>query len=591
MATRTLPMSAFSIQAARPNYAYGQIVRPPIQYAASAMLVRATIPPDIPKDATIVSAKIGVTKGQVPWTGTYTLRIHRNTTTLRANPTWNNDPEYTAAIDTVAKVDPPAHYTWLFDVTEEYANFLAGTYPNNGFRIGTTDVNEIKGILGATASANQPFLELVYAVPGAPPTDLMPDGGAVATARPIVTFTVPDETVAVQVQLNDVASATGVDFDSGEVASVSGLLNLAETAYPGLAADAATFWRARYKHADLGWSPWSTWAEFSYVPQGTLTILTPDPTPADLTPTVSWAFDRPQTAYQVRLLDAEGKQLRSSGWQSGAETVWEPSKGYSRDGQQGTIEVAVRDDVERISAPGFSSTVTARLEVTVDLDAGVPAMDALAASTSDPLPGVTLTGTRSEIPDEVVVFRNGGRVARMAGVDVFAGTAFSWTDYTAPPFTPLTYRVAPVTAGKVAKGGPTVTVTQKVRGISLLDPDAAEIVELFSPELEWEKPDVVAIHQTISGKTVRRRLGRSQPAGTLSGLLADPAGQEGVSAAAAALLEEWANDDAGRVFRLVAGDRNLPVNIGDVTDAPSGRTNAANGRVSGVSLAFWVVED
>lgn len=590
MTDRTLLMSAFSIQSSKPTTALGQLPALPLASGSKAALLRAPIPADIPRTATIISAVIRV-RSPLALSGATTLSVARNLAPLVSTVTWNSAPAYSGtAADTEAHTDAPAGQDWTFDVTDEYQAFISGTQLNYGFRLFSSNATS-QVWRGATAQWNQPVLELSYAVPGSPPTDLMPDGGAVATSKPTLTFTVPDGCVSVQVQLNDVASSTGIDFDSGEVASVAGLLNLADTAYAGLASGASTYWRARYKDADLGWSTYSKWAQFSYTPQPALTITTPDSTPSDPTPTVSWTFAG-ETAWRVRILDELRRVLADSGYRSGNVTEWTPLKAFTEDGQAGTIEVQARDGVDRVAVPGYPTWAKATLAVTVDLDATVAPMATLTASQADASPLVTLTGTRSEIPDEVVIFRNGQRVDRLPGVQVFSGTAFTWVDYTAPPNHQATYRVAPVTSGAVAKGGPTAVITPQVIGWWVLDANA----ETGAPDRavawgddagSWNRADVAVVHQAISGKYVRRRLGRPLVSGSLNGTFVDALGFDADDQVDT--LNAWAEYDAGYVFRLVAGDLNIPVVIGDVVTFPTPLSGTA--RVSGGQLAFWQVED
>lgn len=592
MTTRTLRTTAFMISDVKPNYVYGQPASLRVEYGHSAVLLRAGIPTDIPEDATVISATLRLNlKTDLSSAGAVTLNARRNTTPLRATATFNNAPTWSGVTASDSLTNPVAASWFELDVTSNVQQFVSGTLDNYGWRLSAgSSTAGVFYLRGATASVRPPELVLVYAVPGAPPTDLYPDGGAVATDEPTVTFTVPDETVAVQVQVDPAADAAAPDFDSGEVAATAGLLDLAATAYaPAWTGGEATFWRARYKDADLGWSDWSTWATYTFEPQDALTILTPDAAPADPTPTVSWSFGGTQTTWRARLLDATGKQLASSGYRAGTDTAWTPAKGFTSDGQSGTVEVMVRDDLDRLAVPGFGTWAKATLPVVVTLDGTVPPMDALFASSDETSPAVVLTGTRSEIPDEVVIFRNGRRIARLDGTDVFTGTAFAWTDWTAPPNVQATYRVAPVTLGKVAAGGPTAILTPTCRGLWLIDPDDDRAAVIWGDDPgTWDRTDVAAVHQTLSGRNVRRRLGRPLVSGSLAGTLVDVG--DYTAQASRDLLEDFADLDAGHVFRLIAGARSIPVTIGDVTIAP---TPVSGGRdlVETVTFAFWEVED
>ena len=602
MITRTLSVSAFSIRRARPDYRYGQPERLYMEYAWGAALVRAAIPADIPRNAVIVSATLRLlSTTPLPTAGAVTINAWRNSSPVRATSTWNNAPDHpTATSATFTMTNPPGGVWVELDLTSDMQAFLSGTLPNNGWRIASTLTGAHHYLRGATSPNNKPQLVLTYWVPDSPPDDLMPAGAAVGTPTPTVTFTVPDGTVSVQVQVDPAASGTAPGFDSGEVPATGGLLDLSRTdlpggVYAGPADGASTYWRARYKHTDYGWSAWSTWATFSYVTRGTLTIVTPDANPSDPSPTISWTFTgRTQSSWRARVLDANSRELSSSGWRATSDTAWQPPRGFKRDGQTGFVEVVVRDTLDRVSVPGFPASVTRKQAVTVTLDGTVPPMDTLTASLDGVHPVVSLAGTRSEIPDEVIVFRSldGGpqeRIARLAGTEVFTGTAFAWDDYSVPMGRVAKYRVAPVTAGKVASGGPTQTLTTTCRGLWLIDPETGLAAVLWEASLSLDKPDVAIVHQTISGKMVRRRLGRSLRSGSLAGVLVDA---EGIAADdSAAALEAWDDDDAGHVLRLVAGEENIAVTVGDIAPTPTEASGVDNGRVTNVALSVWEQDD
>ena len=598
MITRTLTVSAFSIQRARPNYVYGQPERLYMEYLNGAALVRAAIPADIPKTAVVVSATLRLlSTTNLTGKGDVTIVAWRSTSPLRSTATWNSAPAHAASTSASFTMTSPPGPVWVeLDVTADLQGFVSGTLSNNGWRVSSTLAGAHHYLRGATSANNAPELVLTYWVPDGPPTDLMPDGAAVGTPNPTTTFTVPDGTVSVQVQVDAAANGTAPGYDSGEVPASGGLLDLSRTdlpggAFTGPADGASTYWRARYKHSDFGWSAWSTWATFSYASRGTLSILTPDAAPSDPSPTISWSFTgRTQSSWRARVLDANSRELSSSGWRSDTDTAWQPPKGFTRDGQTGFVEIVVRDTLDRVSVPGFPASVTRRLAVTLTLDGTVPPMDTLVAVMDGVRPVVPLTGTRSEIPDEVIVFRSidGGpqqRIARLLGTDVFTGTAFAWDDYTAPMGRSVRYRVAPVTAGKVASGGPTQTLTTTCRGMWLADPETGEMAVLWNASLELDKPDVAIVHQTISGALVRRRLGRPPRSGTVAGTLVDAEGLTADDSADA--LAAWDDDDAGHVLRLVAGEENMAVTIGDITLTPTEASGSANGRVSDVTLSVW----
>jgi hypothetical protein len=251
--------------------------------------------------------------------------------------------------------------------------------------------------------------------------------------------------------------------------------------------------------------------------------------------------------------------------------------------------VRVWDDVLRVATPGQPVYSEATQAFTVTLDGTVAPLDTLTVSQSASVPSLQFSGTRAAgIPDEVVVFRDGVQVARMAGTDVFAGTDFSWTDWTAPLNVSATYRVAPVVNGAVASGGPTVTVTPTGRGLWLVDPATSTAAVLWGvDEGSWASDDVATVHQLVSGSTafVRRRLRQGVYVGQISGDVLDALGLTAADTIAA--LEQFKANDAGTVYRLIAGHLNLAVIIGDVVpDAPTPISSAGD-VIAKAQFNFW----
>lgn len=572
--TRTLPLAAFTIKEAKPTTVFGQIAKPKLSAASSAsqaLLLKASMPSDIPPDAIVSSAEIRVTPRET-LTGSTTLTVKRNTSVLKSQVRWNNAPTFSGtASATLTRTGSAADVVWPLTVTDDVQDFVAGTLTNWGWRL-TTDATTARAFYGATSAASHPVLVVTYALPGEPPTDLMPTGGAVSVAKPVLTFTTPPGTVAVQVRI-DPASNPGTAWVSAEIPATSGVVRLATTTYPGLANGATTAWQARYQRTDTGWSDYSDWFTFSRVDQPTLTITSPTTTPGDGTPPFSWTFTG-QTAWRARLLSASGAVLSDSKEQSGTDTTWQPTKGLTTDGQTGTAEVSTRDAVVRVATSGAPTWVTTTKTITFTPDNALTAFNSLTATQTDTSPIVTLTAVRSAgVSDEVVVYRTSGsrpqeQIARVAGVDTFTGTTFTWQDATAPPNLVSVYKVVPVTGTSVGKNGPTATITVRCDGLWLIDPDDLAAAVLYGEdEGDWTVEEIAVDHQPAAGEVVRRRLFRPPPRGTATGDIVD--GPYQTADETMAVLDAFAEAEPSHVYRFVAGHENIAVKIANVTHRPT----------------------
>jgi hypothetical protein len=405
----------------------------------------------------------------------------------------------------------------------------------------------------------------------------------------VLTFTTGDGVTGIDVQVDAAADGVFPDFDSGTVTATAGVLDLAATAYAGLADGSTTYWRARAQ-SSLGWSGWSAWVSFSRNDLDAVTLTDPTATPADVTPPFVWSFAGAQTAWQATLLAADGKQLDDSGIVAGAATSWTPLHGLTATGQSGTARVRVWDDVVRIATPGEPTYSEDTADFTVDFDGTVDPLDTLTFTQTAGSPGIELAGTRAAgIPDEVAIFRDDVQVARLPGPDVFpTSTTFAYTDWSAPMKVETEYRVAPVVNGAIAAGGPTVTVTPSCAGLWLADPSTDTAAVLGgTDEGSWSADDAATVHQALSGASgvVRRRLRRGVLVGSISGSVLTSRGFDGDDTLAA--FEAFAENDAGNEYRLIVGHLNAAVIAGDflVTPTPTSDTDL----IAKAQFNFWGV--
>lgn len=570
MSSTRVAVTFISVQDAKPNYSYENPQYPPLEHLHSRILVRATMP-SLPAGSTITSAKLRVNQTGT-WSGSNTLFAQRNFASWTNKATWNTKPALgdTAHSQTQSGTTPGTW--WEIDVTADVQGFLAGTKNNWGWSLYTTSTTR-RNVRGSTSPTYIPYLFVEYELPAKTPTDLSPQGGAVSVAKPVLTFTTGGSTVAVQVQIDATQDAVSPGFDSGTVAATAGVLDLSATAYAGLADGSTTSWRARHQ-TSYGWSAWSAWVTFSRADLESLSLDNPGTTSSDPTPPFEWTFGGTQTAWQADLTSADaGRSPVSSGRVSGAETAWTPPASprgaVPTVGSTGTARIRVWDDVVRVATPGAPTYSEDTVVFSVAFDGTVDPMDTLIVSQTPDSPGVILAGTRAAgTPDEVGILRDGVLVARLVGTDVFTGTAFAWTDWSAPMNVETTYTVTPIVNGAFADGGPTVTVTPKCKGLWLVNSETDVAAVLWGQDPgQWARADIATEHRTTDGNIVRRRLSRPPVNGTISGDIINALAFDAQDVVDA--LETFAVEDAGTTYRLIAGRLNLEVIVGNILVTPT----------------------
>jgi hypothetical protein len=587
MAVSTLTCTAVSIRSAKAGYVYGASSYLPLQSAASSALVRCGMPSDIPAGATITSAILTFTQHGAQ-SGSVTLTVQRQSTAWTVSKaTWTNRGNVGGtAVTPPAKTSAADLTLWAFDVTVDVQAFIAAQVSNYGWRLSTTSSTALS-YFGSSASINQPTLTITYLVPGDPPIGLTPSGNqATSLAKPVLTFQAPPDTTQVNVQI-DADMNTPYDFDSGDINSTSGFVDTSTTAWAGLTAGGASlYWRARVK-SSLGYSGFSAWAQMRRVAKPTVTITSPGATSDDTTPPVVWSTTGTQVSWRVIITNSKGQTVADSGQIVGTDTTWTPPKTVATDGQQATVEVRIWDNIDRVATQGDPVYANALLTFTVQGVGTVAAATTMTATKDNTgLPLVTITATRGTAPDSWQVWRDDG--AGPASIATALTSPLSYQDWTADPNKAHTYFAVPfingtgrgLTTGAVPKQ----TVTPTVRGIWLVDPanPTARAVIWGQDTGDFDATELAVIHQPLAGPPVRRVSYRPPLSGSVTGELVD-VGSLTADAQIAVLYDMKGND---RDLRLVLGDRNLLVRIGDLLVHPTPDSNDAS-RHSLVSFTWW----
>lgn len=596
--TVTIAATAYSVQTAKTTQVYGQVAKLPVTSGKADALVRAPLTTKIPKNAVISSAVVSVwTNGA--HTGTLALSLGRALGAWTSSVTWKTKPAEDSTLVTVSKASPAGGTRYDFDVTSLAQQIVSGALADYGWFL-TSAATAVGYVYGSSASAHHPQLVVTYTVPPAVPSNLHPSGSAIAVSNPVLTWDAPEDVTSIEVQIDPAMNGDAPAWDSGTVAATGGLLDLAATTYPGVADQTTTYWRAQQANG-AGWSGWSPWYALPRVAHYPLTITSPPPT-SDGSPTqvddgtfpLVWSFGGTQTAWQARLIDqTSGDVLADSGRVSGAADEWTPPKGLTTRGQLGTVELTAWDDQDRAVTPGSPDNVTAELVVQLSEDGTIAPVDTLTATNDGMRPTVLLTGSRAEgVPDAYAVLRNGVEVARFTGTDASSGTDFIVDDPFAVMQVAATYNVVPVVNGKRGPVGPSVTITPRCQGIWLgpYGNPNQRVVVWSTDDQDQQIPELEVVHQPIAGTgagvSVRRRLVRFLPQGTVTGTLID-SGIPGAPSAidCEAMLDQWAAADAGDLYSLVLGRKTYKVVIGDV--AVTETAIGDHERIASVTFNWW----
>jgi hypothetical protein len=316
-------------------------------------------------------------------------------------------------------------------------------------------------------------------------------------------------------------------------------------------------------------SDWSETQEFTRKTHGTLTITNPDVAPdnfvEETTPPMAWTFtSRTQTAYAVHLYRVEtGGSLTELAKQektASTQTEWNVPAGILRTGDTYRVDVTVWDEIERASMAGDLGYVEASRDFTY-VRAGTPSPVTALTATPDGAK-VVLEFTRSTDPDYFAIVVDGDIVLdRVEPADVFvSGDDYTFDYWAASPRVEHTYEVEAVVDSpgvlEHSDGNATASATTHPIGIWLAD--AVDSLGVF---IAGKEKATMGIGKVAGVFDV---IGERAPV-TVTDVIQGYRGNfNGV------LLDSAARDDFlelyGRltVLRLIIGDLNIPVELGEV---------------------------
>ncbi|WP_290514068.1 hypothetical protein [Aeromicrobium sp.] len=318
-----------------------------------------------------------------------------------------------------------------------------------------------------------------------------------------------------------------------------------------------------------------------------MSITSPGATSDDVSPPVIWSVSGgTQESWRVIVTNGSGTVVGDSGRVTSAATTWVAPKDLIRtEGGVGTIEVSVWDNVDRAVTPGNPDYAKATSTYTLSTTGGVVAPSIVTATTNGFSPAVYVAATATSAPDGWAVIRDGERVFTEP---IQPTLTFSWTDWTATPNHEHDYRVARIVNGAVSPGGPHALITPRFSGLWLVDPEDGTAAVLWGDdEGSWSAVELAVTHQPIAGPPIRRVAYRVPLSGSISGDLLDVSGI--TADASIAVLYDFKSSPANRELRLFAGDRSIPVNVGDITVNPAPISGTE--RWSRVSFNWWQVDE
>lgn len=363
-----------------------------------------------PLKATILTAEL-VFYTTAMATGTHSIDVTRLGVKFDASRmTWNSRPVVSiGAARTVTKTGVVADRTeWRVNVADWLQSVSDGG-AWYGFKVQTQEAvaryiySEIHPL-----SAYRPRLEVTWSDAPNTPNGLAPSGGrAVGIAKPVLRAAYVDVSgvttlQAVQVQINATDVWTAPTFDSGRVLTSVPELDLAATAYAGLADGATTFWRVRFQDASGLWSPWSLATTFKRDNKGTLVVDSPPvgtPKVEDATPPILWTFTgETQAFYQVWIEHTENGVLvtdwTSTKVQTAVDDVTVPAGKITDPGVTYKLTVRVWDGKQRETTPGdpiysevvrYFTFVPGATAGTTGLTADTPTQDYRAEMVTNPI--------------------------------------------------------------------------------------------------------------------------------------------------------------------------------------------------------------
>jgi hypothetical protein len=188
------------------------------------------------------------------------------------------------------------------------------------------------------------------------------------------------------------------------------------------------------------------------------------------------------------------------------------------------VTIRIWDTTDREQNGAIPTYAEKSIEFMVGYDAAVPPVTSLVAVQDASLPVVSLTWSRSTMPDWWTIIRDGKPIAQPMGLDLLAGsTNYAYVDRNANPRESHTYVVAAVVNNAQSSGNPTATLTVNASFPYLMRTDGTDAIALLNPSRDMAYMASQELHELISNGVppvvITQSLGGY--AGHVEGLLVD----------------------------------------------------------------------
>lgn len=498
--------------------------------------------------------------------------------------TWDNQPGVTGSTATMVTASPLSDGQRLSGDLTALVQAVADGQAHYGWRVTTDYATSEQTVYGFDSGEESWILEVEYSDAPDAPSQLVPTG-VISLNKWVCSVDNIDDLAAIQVQVDTAADAGSPDFDSGEVATTVPSLDLATTAYAGLADAATTYWRTRVKNTDDAWSEWSDWAAVTRRTKPTFSLTSPSgATIKDSTPTIAGTLSA-GTLYQWRLrINPEGNRARilyDTGQVAGTGTAafsWTVPEGILREDADYELNVRGWDRTDRVASVGDDTFLEIWHDVLLDTDGSETAPNSLMVVDPDPdEPGMVLTWARAANPTEFVILRDGVRVGRVDG------TLRTFTDYSCPPNTAVSYTVRAVTAGNQSPDSNTVDAFDDCLGVWLVSEDHGSV--MLRGDIKATRRDK-RVTFDLPGRRDRVDILTAFCGYEGSGEL-ELADYDGTDVAAKITILDAIKYEPEVPVRLVWGDRNIPVYVSELSHVPAAGFMVGRHEIYDVSFEFW----
>lgn len=576
------------VRATYPNANYAAMTRLQVKTSEARSFVYFKSPVPVKAGMQVTSAILRL-RTATAVAGSVTLTGQRVAASWKVRRlTWANQPGVAGATAAQTISGPTIDTWWELDVTAIVQAWANGS-SNYGIRI-ISSSSTLMRLFSLNAAQFKPSLVVEWTdKPDTPVVQYPVNGKLIDVAKPIVrtSYSDPggdDDLDAIRVQIDAAGNfVSGIDFDSGWVTATTPELDLASTAYAGLADGATTTLRAAVRDDAGGESAWSDPVTITRDDKGTLTIDNPAATPNnfvdEFTPPIAWTFSG-ETQKAFRVMIARASNPKTWIYDSGRITSTTAShtlpfriNGHRvlKDDHDYIVTVRVWDAKDR-SGVGY---VQATRTFTVRYDNTLTPVTGFTATQAGLGPWVTLEWNRATMPDQWVIVRDGEVIDKEdTAADLFVtGTTYRYVDRTARPGVEHTYKIRAVdiVAGnrKMAATSPTATITPIAEGFWLTNDEGTLKVFIRSKDTEGlVYGEDSTTHVPIGGEAaIKITTGLRGLEGFVPGFIRSTSDGRSWDDHQQDLLDMKASPST--TYRLAFGDRNIPVLLSNVVTVPA----------------------